>query len=73
MNPRRMNLYLNLQLFGIDILPMAGSSILLHPMGIKAGVVSLRQATEAYLKRVKLEEYAAGHKELKVALKKWGK
>lgn len=71
LNP--VNLYLNLQLFGIDILPMAGSSILLHPMGIKAGVVSLRQATEAYLKRVKLEEYAAGHKELKVALKKWGK
>ncbi len=51
-------LYLNLQLFGIDTLPMAGNSILLYPMGIKAGVISLRQAGEAYLKGIDLEEYA---------------
>ena len=64
------NLVQNLEAYGVDILPMAGGAILGHPMGIRAGVLALRQAADAWRQSVPVEEYAKSHKELAVALKK---
>lgn len=64
------NLVPNLKAFGLDILPMAGGAILDHPMGIRAGVLALRQAAESFKAGVPVEEYAKQHPELAAALKK---
>lgn len=66
------NLGANIKAYGINILPLAGASILAHPQGIKAGVTALRQANEAYLKGIPLEEYANFHQELRVEIEKRG-
>lgn len=62
------NLVDNLRVFGCDFIGLAGSNILKHPMGIKAGVNAMYQAKEAYHRGIPLEEYAREHQELKVAL-----
>lgn len=67
------NLVDNLKAFGLDILPMAGGAVLDHPMGIKAGVLALRQAAASYQQGVSVEEYARDHPELAAALEKSGK
>lgn len=67
------NLVQNLQAFGVDMLPMSGGAVLGHPMGIRAGVLSLRQAAEAWRKGIPVAEYAKTHPELLAALKKAGK
>lgn len=62
----------NIRLLGEDALILAGGGIFAHPMGAAAGAAAMRQALDAALKGEKLEEYAEEHKELKVALDKWG-
>lgn len=62
------NLRENLDFFGLDALPMAGSAILDHPMGIEAGVRAFRQAVEAWRLGIDVTEYARDHRELAVAL-----
>ena len=57
---------------GTDIVIQVGGGVLGHPDGPKAGAAAVRQAIEAYLKGISLEEYAETHKELKRALEKWG-
>lgn len=64
------NLVPNLEAFGLDILPMAGGAIIGHPMGIRAGVLALRQAAESFKAKVALDEYARSHPELAAALAK---
>ena len=56
----------------IDIAIQAGGGTQGHPMGIEAGAKAIMQSIEAYKKGIKLENYALGHKELKIALEKWG-
>ena len=51
-----------------DLLFAAGGGIMAHPGGIAAGVRSLRQAWEAAVGGVPIEEYAATHPELDQAL-----
>jgi len=41
-------------------------------MGTKAGAMACRQALESTLKGISLKEAAEKHKELKVAIDKWG-
>jgi ribulose 1,5-bisphosphate carboxylase large subunit-like protein len=62
------NLVQNLEAYGPDILPMAGGAILGHPLGIRAGVLALRQAAQAWRDGVEVGEYAKSHKELATAL-----
>ena len=58
---------------GKDIMIGSGGGIHAHPKGPKAGARALRQAIDAAVKGIKLEEYAKEHEELGVALGVWGK
>jgi len=58
---------------GRDIMIGSGGGIHAHPQGPRAGARALRQAIDAAMKGVKLEEYAKEHEELGVALGVWGK
>jgi len=57
----------------IDLLYMAGGGIMAHPSGPAAGVAALRQAWEAAVAGVNLEEFAKLHPELRQQLNKFGK
>jgi 2,3-diketo-5-methylthiopentyl-1-phosphate enolase len=58
---------------GKDIMIGSGGGIHAHPQGPRAGARALRQAIDAAVKGIKLEEYAKEHEELGVALGLWGK
>jgi ribulose-bisphosphate carboxylase large chain len=51
-----------------DLIFAAGGGIMAHPGGIAAGVRSLRQAWQAAVDGVPLEDYAGEHAELRAAL-----
>ena len=55
-----------------DIVLQIGGGTQGHPNGIEAGARAVMQAIEAYKQEITLEEYSQTHKELKMALKKWG-
>ena len=57
--------------FGKDFVIQAGGGIHGHTNGTVSGAIALRQAVDAVLKGVSLEEYAKTHKELQVALNLW--
>ncbi|ARS90778.1 type III ribulose-bisphosphate carboxylase [Natrarchaeobaculum aegyptiacum] len=61
-----------LEALGTDIIVQAGGGIHGHPDGTHAGAKALRQAIDASVEGVALEEYAAEHAELETALEKWG-
>ncbi len=46
---------------GFDAVYMGGSSLAGHPMGIRAGVSTFRQATEAFRLGIDVRDYAADH------------
>jgi ribulose-bisphosphate carboxylase large chain len=56
----------------MDIVVQLGGGTQGHPMGIEAGARAVMQAIEACREGVDLDEHAKTHKELKVALEKWG-
>ena len=56
----------------LDLMYLGGGGIHGHPLGVKAGVVAIRQAWEAAEKGAELSAYANDHPELAAALKKWG-
>jgi len=62
-----------LKIFGKDVVIQAGGGVHGHPLGVKAGAKAFRQALEASLQNINLNEYAKKHKELKIALEKWFK
>jgi len=43
-----------------------------HPDGTRAGAAAARQAVEAFMKEISLEEFAEDCEELRKALEKWG-
>jgi len=57
--------------FGKDFVIQAGGGIHGHTDGTVAGAKAMRQAVDASLKGMSLEEYAKSHKELQVALNLW--
>ena len=63
----------NVRVLGRDIVIQAGGGIHGHPMGTRAGAKAMRQAVEAVMAGVPLEEYAKTHPELRAALEKWAK
>jgi ribulose-bisphosphate carboxylase large chain len=54
-----------------DLIYACGGGLVAHPAGIAAGVRSLRQAWDAAVAGVPLEEYARDHAELRQALGKY--
>jgi len=57
---------------GNDIIIQAGGGIHGHPDGTTKGAVAMRQAVDATLDNVSLKDYSKNHKELGLALDKWG-
>lgn len=57
---------------GNDMVIGAGAGMHAHPMGLEAGVKALKQAAEAAMNNIPLEEYAKEHIELKEAIDLWG-
>jgi ribulose-bisphosphate carboxylase large chain len=57
----------------VDLLYLAGGSILAHPNGPAAGVRSLRKWWEAAVEGLTLEQAAAKYPELKLSMEKFGK
>ncbi|AEA46802.1 type III ribulose-bisphosphate carboxylase [Archaeoglobus veneficus] len=60
------------QLFGKDVIIQAGGGVHGHPDGTHAGAKALRQAIDAVIKGISLDEHAKKHAELARALEKWG-
>jgi 2,3-diketo-5-methylthiopentyl-1-phosphate enolase len=56
---------------GPDIVIGSGGGVHAHPKGPVAGGKALRQAIDATMQGVVLDEYAKDHEELAVALKEW--
>jgi ribulose-bisphosphate carboxylase large chain len=61
-----------IKVMGVDVLLQVGGGVLGHPDGPRAGAAAVRQAVEAAVKNISLEEYAREHRELARALEKWG-
>ncbi|WP_142860015.1 type III ribulose-bisphosphate carboxylase [Salinigranum halophilum] len=57
---------------GTNVCIQAGGGIHGHPGGTHDGAKALRQATDATVAGVPLDEYASDHPELAVAMEKWG-
>jgi ribulose-bisphosphate carboxylase large chain len=63
----------NYQKFGhVDFIHLSGAGIYSHPDGAEAGARSVRQAWEAVLSGISLEEYAKEHAELQSAINYFG-
>ncbi len=62
----------NVKQLGEDALILAGGGIFGHRSGSEAGARAMRQALNAALNKIPLEEYAKEHAELKTALEQWG-
>jgi len=60
-----------MRILGNDIVIQAGGGIHGHPKGTRAGAAAIRQAVEASMLRINLNEYAKDHRELREALLKW--
>jgi len=58
-----------IKIFGNDVVIQSGGGV--HGLGTKIGARSMRQAVDAVMQKIDLEEYAKSHKELKIALEKW--
>jgi ribulose-bisphosphate carboxylase large chain len=61
-----------IRVMGTDLVIQVGGGVVGHPDGPKAGAAAARQAIEAAMKGVPLDEYAKEHRELARALEKWG-
>jgi len=57
---------------GNDIVIQMGGGIHGHPLGTAAGAAAARQAVDAAVQGIPLRQYASSHKELALALRKWG-
>ena len=57
---------------GRDIIAQAGGGVGAHPLGIEAGAKAMRQSVDAAMEGIDLKEYAKNHKELRLAIERWG-
>jgi ribulose-bisphosphate carboxylase large chain len=57
---------------GKDMVFQFGGGVHGHPKGTTAGSIAIRQAVDAVLEGVELNDYAESHNELKEAIEKWG-
>jgi len=56
---------------GYDVVIAAGGAIHAHPMGPRAGAKAFRQAIDAVMQGISIQEYAKEKEELRVALEAW--
>ncbi|MGQ9759162.1 MAG: RuBisCO large subunit C-terminal-like domain-containing protein [Candidatus Methanomethylicaceae archaeon] len=61
----------NFEALGKDCVINAGGGINGHPLGTRGGAAAMRQAIDACIKGIPLEDYAMTHHELALALKHW--
>lgn len=61
-----------IEALGKDLVLQIGGGVLGHPDGVKAGAIAVRQALDAIMQGIPLQEFAKDHKELARALEKWG-
>jgi len=61
-----------IKLLGKDVILQLGGGVHGHPNGTRKGAIALRQALEATLSGIPLDDYARTHEELRAALDKWG-
>ena len=61
-----------MDLVGTDIALQAGGGVHSHPGRTFGGARALRQAIDAYMEGVSVKGYSRKHKELRLALQKWG-
>ena len=66
------NYHYSIDLMGLDIQLQNGGSVHGHPWGTKAGATAARQAVDAYMKKIPVDEYAKDHPELQAALQFFG-
>ena len=59
-----------IKVFGNDFIVQAGGGI--HSLQTRIGAIAMRQALDAALEGISLQEYSKTHKELKLALNKFG-
>lgn len=59
-----------IKIFGKDVIIQMGGGI--HALGTRVGAMAARQALCAVKSKISLKKCAAEHKELKVAIEKWG-
>ena len=57
----------------VDLMYVAGGGIMAHPGGPAAGLLGIRQAWEAAVQGIDLQEYAQSHEELRLTIEKFGK
>ena len=62
-----------MEIYGKEFMMLVSGGIHGHPRGTRAGAMATMQAIEATKKKISLEEYSKGHKELREALEKWGR
>lgn len=60
-----------IEIFGKNLVIQAGGGIHGHKAGTRSGAKAMRQAVDAALLGKTLKEYAANHKELRLALETW--
>lgn len=65
------DLYNKLQ--SVDLMHLAGGGIIGHPLGIEAGVQSMREGWEAATQGISLKRYSEGRPALTAALEKFGR
>jgi ribulose-bisphosphate carboxylase large chain len=63
----------NLKALGTEIVINAGGGIHGHPLGTRAGAMAMRQAIDAFMASIPLDDYAQTHEELRIALETWGR
>lgn len=61
-----------IRVMGRDIIAQAGGGVSAHPLGVEGGARAMRQALEASLEEIDLREYSKSHKELRLAIERWG-
>ena len=57
---------------GFDVQIQAGGGVAGHPDGVRGGAKAMCQAVDAAFNGIPASEYAKGHRELALALEKWG-
>ena len=57
---------------GADIIIQMGGGVSGHRLGVIKGAKAARQAVDAVMKGIELEDYARYHEELRIALEQWG-
>lgn len=58
---------------GMDVQIQAGGGVAGHPGGVRSGAMAMSQAVRAAYEGIPAAEYAKDHKELAIALERWGK